>query len=550
MLTALQLANFKAFSEVQRVPISPLTLIFGPNSSGKSSIIHSLVLARHAAETGELDVHLTHVGGESVDLGGFRQYVHRRDPGRRMEWTMELDSTAFKGRLAELFAPVRRIAVSLSIGISLDDHGRPVVGAVPAVDSYEVSADGRSLLRMSKRGDSKLQLDRLDHEHAVFREVIRAIIETSTTSTAIQASDYEGLDDAIADIVPGITVSVDRLLPKGLSQSEVFISEKNLSLFPISRGQRREDLAAAVRFFVPRRIDELVRDVGKAVEEELARFQYLGPLRSYPPRHLAFSQHHDSNWIPGGGYAWDVVRRDKVVRDSVNAWLGSEERLQAPYELVVRDLVGIDELEAPLLKELSGIVESGIVDEEERNRLDPVMWVFDPESVAKKLRQSIKNSGIEKLPELALVDKRTNTVVSHRDVGIGVSQVLPVLVAAYASSGKILAMEQPEIHLHPRLQAELGDVFIESALGSRKNNFILETHSEHLILRILRRIRETVEGELPKGIPPIRPQDVSVLFVSPTRTGATVTEIPIREDGEFAKRWPQGFFDERAKELF
>jgi hypothetical protein len=463
---------------------------------------------------------------------------------------MELDSTAFKGRLAELFAPVRRIAVSLSIGISLDDHGRPVVGAVPAVDSYEVSADGRSLLRMSKRGDSKLQLDRLDHEHAVFREVIRAIIETSTTSTAIQASDYEGLDDAIADIVPGITVSVDRLLPKGLSQSEVFISEKNLSLFPISRGQRREDLAAAVRFFVPRRIDELVRDVGKAVEEELARFQYLGPLRSYPPRHLAFSQHHDSNWIPGGGYAWDVVRRDKVVRDSVNAWLGSEERLQAPYELVVRDLVGIDELEAPLLKELSGIVESGIVDEEERNRLDPVMWVFDPESVAKKLRQSIKNSGIEKLPELALVDKRTNTVVSHRDVGIGVSQVLPVLVAAYASSGKILAMEQPEIHLHPRLQAELGDVFIESALGSRKNNFILETHSEHLILRILRRIRETVEGELPKGIPPIRPQDVSVLFVSPTRTGATVTEIPIREDGEFAKRWPQGFFDERAKELF
>ena len=60
---------------------------------------------------------------------------------------------------------------------------------------------------------------------------------------------------------------------------------------------------------------------------------------------------------------------------------------------------------------------------------------------------------------------------------LGVSQILPVLVHAYASQRKLIAIEQPEIHIHPKLQAELGDVFIESALGDNQNTFLLETHS-------------------------------------------------------------------------
>ncbi len=81
MLTALRLGNFKAFAETQRVPIRPLTLIFGANSSGKSSLIHSLLLAKEVIEGKEatLDVYRTDAGGDSVDLGGFRQYIHRRE---------------------------------------------------------------------------------------------------------------------------------------------------------------------------------------------------------------------------------------------------------------------------------------------------------------------------------------------------------------------------------------------------------------------------------------------------------------------------------------
>lgn len=174
----------------------------------------------------------------------------------------------------------------------------------------------------------------------------------------------------------------------------------------------------------------------------------------------------------------------------------------------------------------------------------------DTEAAARKLRDAIRSANVEKVHELVLIDRRTDTIVTHRDVGIGISQVLPVLVAAYASNQKILAMEQPEIHLHPALQAELGDVFISSALGVQKNTFILETHSEHLILRILRRIRETQEGKQGPGFVPVRPEDVSILYVSPTKNGSVVTEIPTTVEGDFATRWPEGFFPERAKELF
>jgi predicted ATPase len=136
--------------------------------------------------------------------------------------------------------------------------------------------------------------------------------------------------------------------------------------------------------------------------------------------------------------------------------------------------------------------------------------------------------------------------VSHRDVGIGVSQVLPVLVQAYAANHGLIAMEQPEIHLHPALQAELGDVFIESALGKQQNRFVLETHSEHLILRILRRIRESAK----QAKPTITASDVAVLYVEPSPDGAEVYEMEISKDGQIVSQWPGGFFPERMKEMF
>lgn len=551
MLTAIRVGNFKAFAESQLIPVRPLTLIYGANSSGKSSILHSLILARHAQETGDIDVHRTNVGGESVDLGGFKQYVHRREANRRVEWAMELDTSSFKDRVAELFAPVRQVTMLLSLGIALDDQDRPLPEAVPEIHTYELLADGQSILRMSRRRDGKLQLDRLDHEHPVFREVIKAMVMLSTTTENIHPADFEGLDEAIADLVPEVVAKSTQFLPDGLAESNVFTPGGQPRLFTISKARRKEELSAAVRSFLPRKIHELLQGVGQVVTDELSRLKYLGPLRSYPPRHLAFSQHQDPNWYAGGGYAWDVIRRDAQVRKLVNEWLSAPDRLQTPYELVVRDLIGIDQLDEPLLEGLEQIeldMELDYDDEPTPTGAFPI--VKDPEVEASNLREIIRSSDTEKLNELIMIDGRSNTIVSHRDVGIGASQVLPVLVGAYAAQNQIIAIEQPEIHLHPALQADLGDVFIQSALGKNKNRFLIETHSEHLLLRVMRRMRETSNGELPEGVPKITPKDVCVLFVEPDGSRSIVREMPLNEKGELVKAWPGGFFEEGLREVF
>lgn len=570
MLTAIRVGNFKAFAEAQRIPLRPLTLIFGANSSGKSSILHSLLLARDAQETGNLDVHRTNVGGDSVDLGGFRQFIHRRDVNRRMEWSAELDTARFAGRLAQLLAPIKYVAATIEVGLPQSEEmaeqesvnprtgetirirlptGNLISTGDPELMSFALTGDGKPLMQMSRRHDGKLQLDRLYHEHPVFREVARAIVETSTTTPNLQPSDYEGLGEAISEMVPEITFVLGKFLPEGLTRSDVSPSSPQAVLFPVSRGRRQEDLAAAVQFFIPRTLDDVIGGVGRAIADELARLRYLGPLRSYPPRHLAFSQYHDPNWYAGGGYAWDVVRRNAEVRRKVNAWLSAPNRLQTPYELQIRHLLTIDDLYNDFGNAISDIEDKFVgAGKYEGVEFNGDLFGEEIPSALDKLKDN--EAKLSNVHDLILVDGRSNTIVSHRDVGIGVSQVLPVLVGAFASRDQIIAIEQPEIHLHPGLQADLGDVFIQSALGEQRNTFLIETHSEHLILRILRRIRETTDGELPTALQPIKPEDVAVLYVSPSKDGCKVIDIPINPDGEFAEPWPDGFFPERAKELF
>ena len=100
--------------------------------------------------------------------------------------------------------------------------------------------------------------------------------------------------------------------------------------------------------------------------------------------------------------------------------------------------------------------------------------------------------------------------VEPADIGTGVSQLLPVVVAALDRRVKLVAVEQPELHIHPRLQTGLGDLFaygatpeaeprgiaaqLDQLMGDDARGFLIETHSEHLALRLLRRIREANES--------------------------------------------------------
>ncbi len=591
-LIALRLANFKAFGAAQRVPLRPITLVFGANSAGKSSLIHALALAHHAVGTGELDTQRTEIGGEAIDLGGFRQYVHRRERERQVELGFELDPGRLSGRVAEFLRPARTMLVELAIGAGFASEQRTLFGDIGReldraggvrLERFALAVDGAPLLSMTARPGGLLRLDRLDHHHPVFREVFRGIVTLATTTQDLREEDFEGLGEVLDALIPGITARPRGLFPRIEEEAEGQEREPSAAFIAVSRGRRGEDLARAARMFLPGALRDLVGGVASTVEKGIRRLRYLGPLRSYPPRHLAFSQHHDPNWFAGGGYAWDVVRTRGDIRRRVNDWLGNPARLKTPYELVVRELLpaetvaaelppkvakALHDLAASLLRRLHGEAELDLVAlaAELAERLadtdaegpqetipeveDIVTATTDSEALAERWARELVEARGEALQDLVLIDKRTGTAVSHRDVGIGVSQVLPVLVSAYASDGMLVAIEQPEIHLHPALQAELGDVFLESALREQRNAFLIETHSEHLILRMLRRIRETTDSELPSGFPRVRPEDLSVLYVQPGREGAEVVHIPVTEEGEFERSWPEGFFAERARELF
>ncbi|MCY4633527.1 MAG: AAA family ATPase [Acidobacteria bacterium] len=153
--------------------------------------------------------------------------------------------------------------------------------------------------------------------------------------------------------------------------------------------------------------------------------------------------------------------------------------------------------------------------------------------------------------EVDLVTTRNRLPVRVPDVGVGISQILPVVVAALdPGSPGITAIEQPELHLHPRIQVELGDLFAQQI--NRGGIFLIETHSEHLLLRFMKRMRQTSDGTLPDGSPEVRPEDIAVLFVETDPNGeqTLIREMPLNERGELVKAWPGGFFEEDLQEIF
>ena len=604
MLTAIMIENFKAFAESQRVPIRPLTLIYGANSSGKSSIIHSLLFARHAAEIGQLDIHLTKIGGDAVDLGGFKQFIHGRNNDLRVQLGWEISNKGFSERLLILLPIVNKVNIGLTFGLSGYDKGLYEIlkGVTPRqlikaliddakekgdlqeykrleskleesedkftmgevarlkstlrIESFWLDIDGKRFLTASARSENNLRLDTVDYEHNVFKYLVENIILSYSTSLSIDQTEVFETAKSVDELVPNISFEIGKFFPERL----LFIDKsglqtKGLSLLPVSKENRREDLKKVISSYLPGILEEIVIGISAGIKDQLAKVVYLGPLRTYPPRHIGLSETNDPNWEAGGGSAWEFVRKDYRLRQKVNKWLSDENKLSTSYELRIRHLVTIENLKAKITELSTKSLDKGwkflVKDEPDENGVyrDPYEIIEEGLNEVPDLLQKMETLFAE-INELVIYDRRSKTIVSHKDVGIGISQVLPVIVTAYSSKQKLIAIEQPEIHLHPALQAELGDVFIESALGENKNTFLIETHSEHLLLRIMRRIRETTSGNLPEGLLPIKPEDVMILFVEPDGSRSIVREMPLNERGDLVKEWPGGFFEEDFKELF
>ncbi|HEX7840795.1 MAG TPA: AAA family ATPase [Kofleriaceae bacterium] len=175
-----------------------------------------------------------------------------------------------------------------------------------------------------------------------------------------------------------------------------------------------------------------------------------------------------------------------------------------------------------------------------------VQQLFDRGADAEEL----SDGHVDKTVRRLLLDTGAGSLVLPSEVGAGVSQVMPVVVAALEGRGGLSLVEQPEIHVHPAMQVGLGDLFIDAANreGGRRT-LLVETHSEHLILRILRRIRQTTENELPENVPAFSEDKLSVLHVESLPEGVRIRRLRVDERGEFKDRWPKGFFAERMEEL-
>ena len=147
--------------------------------------------------------------------------------------------------------------------------------------------------------------------------------------------------------------------------------------------------------------------------------------------------------------------------------------------------------------------------------------------------------------EVKVKIKESDRLVGLPDVGFGVSQVLPVIVQLfYAPDNSVIFIEQPEIHLHPNAQALLADVILD-AINMNENGkkrriqVIIETHSEHLLRRLQRRIAEEK----------ISDKDVRAYFAENNRKYSKLNRLEVDKYGNILN-WPDGFFGDMETDMY
>ena len=242
---------------------------------------------------------------------------------------------------------------------------------------------------------------------------------------------------------------------------------------------------------------DFLGDFELGYEELMDSIYYLGPLRDYPQREYHWGGSSPDDVGQSGERTVDAILA--ATRDGEMRSLGYRKR-RMPFQAMI----------AHWLKKL------GLIHE------------FRFEEIAKGTnlyRAMVKTS-------------RSSVPTALTDVGFGVSQVLPALVLLYyVPKESTVLMEQPEIHLHPSVQSGLADVMLNVA-KSRDLQIIVESHSEHLMRRLQRRVAEERASA----------EDVKLYFVSMSGHGAQHSDLALNEWGEI-ENWPDNFFGDDLGEI-
>lgn len=444
MLTHLHIKNFKAWKDTGSIRLAPLTVIFGANSAGKSSLGHLLLALKQTTLSADRKRPL-HLGDDNalIDLGTFAECLHNHDLNHALEFELGWKTHGKDMKVRDPLSKTEFFGDELRLSVKLlaDTKEQPRVDNL----SYQLLRNKLNQLAVDYSRDEKGKLE-------------------------IESNDYK------------FVRNTGRGWPLDEPDKFYRISDQSRARFQNA---------------------EFLSDFALSTEAALNSVYYLGPLRDHPKRIYSWS----------GETPESVGQKGEFAIASILAASAQDRKLNRAAK---RHVARFDEFIAQWLKDL-GIIEN-----------------FAVKPVAEGRKEY----------EVVVKTHANASEVKITDVGFGVSQVLPALVQAfYCPPNSTIWMEQPEIHLHPQVQAELADVFI-SATQARENGkernvqLIVESHSEHFLNRLQRRI---AEGG-------VAPEDVAVYFC---RRAGSATELePLRLNmfGEI-ENWPENFFGDEMADI-
>ena len=258
-----------------------------------------------------------------MSLGGFRQFVHGRKRAK-LEWGAR-------------YFPFRMMTSR-----QVEHRAHAASHSLVSLDRASIRTKYRWMgcpwLALADGPFGKGLSAKVNWQHPLLARSVKAFVHEQGNL----ASHADRVERLLRKESNDLTWKLDDhggFLPKGLAMpEEIPISpRRSRSVRASDRGVNHK-LSAVIRAGVRAFIEDAIAGLRGTLAPELDRLRYLGPLRSFPPRHLAYDQPHDSNWVAGGGHAYDILRLNELVRFDVNRWLGAPDKLSTPYEIAVERL--------------------------------------------------------------------------------------------------------------------------------------------------------------------------------------------------------------------
>ena len=619
-ITNLTIENFRSFGKRQTIPFAPLTLLFGPNSVGKSSVLMALFYVQQILAKGQCDPQRIEAMGNRF-VGGFRHLVRGKTLDQPLRIAVEFEIgegelgrsysdlgelvTADIGTIGELtgFANFpKRMRVDFEICWS-GQREQAFVSKYTVSFDRDIIAEVTSDPGLEQPMVTAMHYHHLSFYHDAFRDWVLSSAEQTGHVHPVLQYFVENEDDPEAlnpqnphpyefseETYHGDFHEFVKIPPLKTSDPEnEQLPNAELDYHVVQHANSRPLGIKGFAGALPR-LGQLLHaqlpvddDLSQRVGLEVLSDILVAPLDNLlkilnqslcigPLRHIVDSTYKasaypsQSDWYSGRA-SWDTLSLINPKRDFIlNHWLSDENKLNLGYSLVyknstleneffpVRRISGKENVEQGFrsLKMIRADMERKLRDKKTEQKNHVTASIDKMEDIWEKCADLIEDtdptlfSSSNSAMSISIWDNHNEVDVAASDIGVGVSQLLPLVVASFKDDkASLIACEQPELHVHPRVQVAIADMLL-SATGK---NFLIETHSEHLVLRLLRRIRETTEVRLPDDMAPVSPDRVAIVYLESEDEGVSVSQIEIDEDGEFKQRWPHGFFPERREEL-